>query len=255
MKKILALDFEGFICDGLNECLLVTWNGYHEKALSDFSDQGLTSLPPEFVERFTYLRNFAKHIGHFFVSLLDPSPDISSQEDFDAVYASLPSEVIDLFMQKVTSYREQARSARRAMWLNYYTLYPGMDTFLANVDVPTYIVTAKDRESVIEILSNNALTFPSKNVFGEQRSKLTALALIKQLEQVSSDEIHFFDDHLMNVLQAKNAGYRAYWATWGYHLPEQFQLAREWGIESISLHDFVGQKSALTVEQTMSEKE
>jgi phosphoglycolate phosphatase-like HAD superfamily hydrolase len=255
MKKVLALDFEGFICDGLNECLLVTWNGYHEKALSDFSDQGLASLPCEFVERFKYVRNFAKHIGHFFVSLLDPPPDISSQEDFNALYASLPSGVIDPFVEKVVRYREQARNERKAMWLNYHTLYPGMIAFLANVDVPPYIVTAKDRESVIEILSNNALAFPRKNVFGEQRSKLTALALIKQLERVNSDEIHFFDDHLMNVLEARNAGYRAYWAIWGYHVPEQLQLASAWGIESISLHDFVGNQSDLTAEQTTSEKE
>ncbi len=122
-----------------------------------------------------------------------------------------------------------------------------MNAFLANVDVPTYIVTAKDRESVLEILSSNALTFPRKNIFGEQRSKLTALALIKQLERVNSDELYFFDDHLMNVLEARRAGYRAYWATWGYHEASQFQLASEWGIKSISLHDFVG--------QTTSEKE
>ncbi len=106
MRKVLALDFEGFICDGLNECLLVTWNGYHEKALSDFSDEGLASLPHEFVERFKYLRNWASHVGHFFVSLLDPPPDISSQEDFNAVYASLPRAVIDLFVEKVMRYRD-----------------------------------------------------------------------------------------------------------------------------------------------------
>jgi hypothetical protein len=239
MKQVLALDFDGLLCDGLNECVLVTWNGHHGKSLADFSDIGLAAIPPEFIDRFRYCRNFAKHLGHFFVPLLEHTKPICNQHDFEEVYRSIRTKDIHQFVEKVSDYRNLARQGKTEQWLRYHQLYPGMTTFLASITLPTYIVTAKDLDSVIAILKHNNIDFEKSSIFGEQQSKISALCEIKRLENVESIEIDFYDDNLPNIMEAIKHGYNATWATWGYNAKDHFLTAYLHKVPNISLEVFI----------------
>lgn len=240
MQKVIALDFDGLICDGLNECILVTWNGHYGKDLSAFSDEGLASIPVEFVERFKHCRNFAKHLGHFIVPLVDLMTPIISQNDFQAIYAAIAPKVVDRFIKQVTEYRHWSRQEKSAEWLHHHSLYPGMERFLSQLDLPiTYIVTAKDSKSVREILSSAGIQFDESRIFGEQNVKIEALRQITHLEGIPPHCLHFFDDNILNVVEAQKAGYIAYWATWGYNAPDHFHIAKENSVISISLPEFL----------------
>ncbi|MDV2997317.1 MAG: hypothetical protein N4J56_007022 [Chroococcidiopsis sp. SAG 2025] len=240
MRKVIALDFDGLICDGLNECILVTWNGYYGKDLSAFSDRGLASIPVEFVERFKHCRNFVKHLGHFIVPLVDSTTPIVSQDDFQAIYAAIAPEAVERFMKKATEYRHWSRQEKPAEWLRHHSLYPGMKRFLSQTDLSmTYIVTAKDSKSVREILSSAGIKFDESRIFGEQKLKIAALQQITDLEKIPPYCLHFFDDNVLNVVEAQKAGYSSYWATWGYNAPHHFHIAQESSISSISLTEFL----------------
>jgi len=239
MQKVIALDFDGLICDGLDECILVTWNGHYGKDLSAFSDRGLASIPVESVERFKHCRNFAKHLGHFIVPLIDSTTAIISQNDFQAIYAAIAPEVVDQFTKKVTEYRHWSRQEKSAEWLRYHSLYPGMEGFLSQNTLPIYIVTAKDSKSVREILSSAGIKFDESRIFGEQNVKIEALRQITHLEGIPPHCLHFFDDNILNVVEAQKAGYSAYWATWGYNAPDHFHIAKENSVISSSLPEFL----------------
>ncbi|OUL30733.1 HAD family hydrolase [Nostoc sp. 106C] len=239
MKKVIALDFDGLICNGLKECILVSWNGYDGKDVSDFSAQGLEAIPVEFCERFKHCRNFAKHLGHFAVPLFDYTTPIATQEDFEAVYQSINSDVIDEFTKNVTAYRHKVRREKEAEWLSSHTLYPGMETFLTTIDLPVYIVTAKDGDSVMKILSSAGIQFDESQIFGEQKMKIEAFRKITDLSGIPPHELHFFDDNILNVVEAQKAGYSAYWATWGYNAPDHIHIAKENSVSSITLSEFL----------------
>lgn len=238
MQKVIVPDFDGVICDGLDECVLVSWNGYYGKDLSAFSAQGLASIPIEFVERFRHCRNFAKHLGHFIVPFVDFTTPITSQEDFQTIYTAIPPAIVQEFMEKVTDYRRWVREEKEAEWLSHHTLYPGMERFLSNINLPVYIVTAKDGESVRKILSSFGIKLDESQIFGEQQTKLDALSRIAHLEEIHNQELYFFDDNILNVVEARKAGYSAYWATWGYNAPDHFHIARENSVPSVSLPGF-----------------
>ena len=104
MKNVLVLDFDGLICDGLKECVLVTWNGHYKKDASLFSDQGLEAIPSVFIERFLECRNFSKHLGHFLVPLVDQTTPFPDQDAFNSVYSSIEPAIVNEFMEKVSAY-------------------------------------------------------------------------------------------------------------------------------------------------------
>lgn len=237
-KRVLAFDFDGTLCDGLNECLLVTWNGYHGLELEAFGDDGLRNIPAAFVARFQCLRNFAKHLGHFAVPLLTKGP-IKTQEQFDLAYDTLGEDRVYDFVVKVTHYRHVSRQTFRDQWLAYHAFYPGVKRFLQLRAEPLYVVTAKDADSVQAIFVANGVDIPFHRIFGEQRAKLDALDTIAANEDVAKEQVLFFDDNALNAIEAKQAGYSAHWAGWGYSAPAHFELASNAGMSPLQLEDFV----------------
>jgi phosphoglycolate phosphatase-like HAD superfamily hydrolase len=237
--QILALDFDGVICDALNECILVTWNGYYDKSLDAFSSQGLATIPEWFIQRFSECRNFAKHLGHFAVSIFDRDTVIKTQGDFERVYLSLDPVEVETFVAKVNNYRALAAKYREADWLAHHTLYPGVRKFLASLEIPLYIVSAKDEGSIKKILANAGIYLQPHRIFGERRKKLPALEIIQDFELVTIKDICFVDDNIMNVIEAKQAGYGAYWADWGYSAPAHIELAKLHGVTDLTLQEFV----------------
>jgi len=238
-EKVLALDFDGLICDGLDECILVSWNAHYGQDIASFSDDGLEAIPRQFIERFSYLRNFAKHLGHFYVPLVDSDTPIIAQADFDARYKQISSDDIYQFVTRVSHYRHLVREEMEGRWLAYHTLYPGMKDFLASIKTPTYIVTAKDRQSVLKILKSAGIEMEPEKIYGDYQVKLEAFEDIARKEQIDNESLYFFDDNVLNVIEAKKANYSAYWATWGYNIPNHFDLAKLHSVTGITLPAFL----------------
>jgi phosphoglycolate phosphatase-like HAD superfamily hydrolase len=246
--RIFALDFDGVIADGLNECILVTWNGYYDKQLDDFSAEGLAEVPDWFIERFTHCRKFAKHLGHFAVAIFDRDTPIRTQMDYERLYLSLDPLEVESFVARVNEYRANARTHQESLWLDQHTLYPNIQSFLRGLDVPLYIVSAKDRDSIIKILARAGIEIAPHQVFGEQRNKPVALKAIQQYESVRPEEIFFLDDNISNVIDVQQAGYGAYWALWGYRADHHLELARQHQVATLSLE----QLSELTTSTSLS---
>src|SRR5262249_1366260 len=138
--------------------------------------------------------------------------------------------------------RQLVRTEKSAYWLACHTFYEGFGTFLRVLSLPTYIVTAKDSESIYDILCAKNIDFEQEHIFGEQRSKLATIATIAQAEQVPNSQLYFFDDNINNVLEARNAGYQAYWATWGYNSPDHFHMAAKHRVSGMNLNDLLANR-------------
>lgn len=215
-KQILALDFEGVLCDSSKECMLVAWYGTHGASVEAFGTRGWHKLPPAFVERFLAYRPFMHHLGHFLVPMLSDLPRIVSQEAFQTAYASLEAARRERFIEQVSQYRQQVRVLRTATWLQMHVWYPRIAYWLRRFRQPVYIVTARDRASVLTLLESKSIVLAPDHVFGERVSKLEALATIVHREQISPQALTFIDDHPEHVRSARQKGYQAFFASWGY---------------------------------------
>lgn len=238
-KKVLALDFDGLLVDGLNECVLVSWNAYYSKGLEHFSDEGLAQIPSSFIEKFKNHRSFTKHLGHFFMPFQNDAGFFESQAEFDAAYGALDPHQVERFVGRVTEYRGAARQAFRARWLAYHQFYPGLEYMLRTSLLPVCIVTAKDSGSVQEVLQHAGLRLPDERIHGECRDKVRVLRAISESFAVSPDDVWFFDDNVLNAKDALGAGFRSHWAVWGYHAPEHFAIAEAAGLPAVELEDLI----------------
>jgi len=237
MPKAVAFDFDGLLVDGLNECVLVSWNGFHEKGLDAFGAEGLDAVPAHFIDTFKNHRNFSRHLGHFASPFYLPR-HFSSQAEFDAAFASLDTGAVEDFVMRASEYRSLARHRHYQRWLQYHVYYPGVERLLKNLACPTYVVTGKDAASVDELLRRAGIMVPAERIFGECRDKVPVLKQIADTEGVDAMDLSFFDDNVMNACGAHESGFTSYWATWGYHAPDHPAFARAAGVTALSLDAF-----------------
>jgi phosphoglycolate phosphatase-like HAD superfamily hydrolase len=95
-----------------------------------------------------------------------------------------------------------------------------------------YVVTARDRESVHELLAAHGIAVDPERIYGEQHRKGAALFDIQAREHA---EVYFVDDNLDNVVAAQADGHRAAWALWGYSAPEDRAKAEWLAVPVLSL--------------------
>src|SRR5437660_8056184 len=174
---VIALDFDGVICDSTNECILSSWNAWNvEKDRVDFSPEGLASIPPEFIARFRHCRGFASHAGHFLLPFISGSADaIASQDEFDNEYSRIDDERVRRFLYELRAYRLWIRKQQPEAWIDSHRPYEWVLETVRGLVFPVYIVTSKDTMSVEAILRGLAADLPIRKVFGGLRTKLAAL--------------------------------------------------------------------------------
>lgn len=235
--KVIALDFDGLLVDALNECVLVSWNAHHQLGIEQFSDEGLSQIPPAFMSKFKNHRCFSKHLRHFFMAFQSHVGYFESQADFDAVYASLDAVAVDQFSQRVLSYRQAVRQIMPERWRSFHHFYPGMVDLMRQVGVPICIVSAKDSDSVQELLQHADIHIADDRIYGECRDKVWALDDICARFSVLSRDVGFFDDNVLNAADAYFAGFRAHWAVWGYRAPCHALIAKGCGLPQATLAD------------------
>jgi phosphoglycolate phosphatase-like HAD superfamily hydrolase len=236
-RGVLVFDFDGVICDSWRECALVTWSAHHNRPPAEFGIAAFDALPTGFIERFRELRGFVRHLGHFLVPLLAASDLMRTQEDFDRCYGALAPDTVDEFVTKASRYRATVRNGKRECWLALHHMYEGMPDLLSELAAHLYVVTARDSASVRDLLSSQGIDLSLDRIYGEQQSKLTALADIQAREGVEAERVHFVDDSLSNIVAAREAGHSVKWAMWGYSAPEHSEKAARLGVPRLALSD------------------
>ncbi|MGH2941482.1 MAG: HAD family hydrolase [Solirubrobacteraceae bacterium] len=229
-SRVFALDFDGVICDSLEESLLVSWNTHAGAPVSAFVEPGLAGVPPGVIDRFTRCRPFARHLGHWLVPFLVTSAP-SSHAEFLARYDELATATIRAFTAAALRYRAQVRRDYADRWLAHHRVQPGLAAVLSDA----YIVTARDSRSVRQILRGHAVAFNERRIFGSRSNKQGALRAIALREAVEPAAVTLVDDNIENCMAAQAAGYGAWWATWGYNSPADHALAAAHDITPITV--------------------
>ncbi|MFC6066171.1 HAD family hydrolase [Streptomyces ochraceiscleroticus] len=238
-KGALAIDFDGVIADGLEECALVTWLGVRGLDTSVPGAEQLKRVPGEFIERFRHIRNYSRLLEHFVVAHLPMAATVDSQAEFDVLLSGLEPEYVRDFTARATAAREWLRTSEPDFWLDLHTLYPGMADLLHRYSGSVVVVTAKDEGSVRAILVRHGLKHSVREVFGECGRKAEAVLDVSARWGVPVEHITFIDDNLTNVRKVAETGARARWALWGYGTPEHRAEAERFAVAALDLSEVV----------------
>src|SRR5262249_25149774 len=131
------------------------------------------------------------------------------------------------------------RQDQPQQWLALHTLYPGVGAALQAARLPLFIVTAKDTASVLAILEAAGAPFAEDRVYGGGTAPLAALHAIARHTGCNPERVAIYDDNVLNVAEARGAGFDAIWATWGYSSPEHQRIAASKSLPSVGLDEFV----------------
>src|SRR5215218_9113706 len=109
-RPLLVFDFDGVLCDSLEECTMVAWYAYAGEPIERFVIPGLDGVPHDVARRFEACRPFMRHLGHFLVPLAgDRLP--ATRAEFKARFAALSDADIARFMSAAEAYRNRVRVA------------------------------------------------------------------------------------------------------------------------------------------------
>lgn len=228
---LLVFDFDGVLCDSLEECMMVAWYAHTRAEAICFVDPGLAGVPADVIDRFRRCRPFMRHLAHFLVPLVVETGLPTTHADFAARYEALPSADVERFAADADAYRARIRREHAEAWHARHTVESGLRELAAGA----YIATARDSASVGHILSAHGFEVDPDRVFGSLRGKVPALRRIALRESRSPAEVVLVDDSIENCIAARQVGFAAYWAEWGYHADDDAETARRYGIAGVSV--------------------
>jgi HAD superfamily hydrolase (TIGR01509 family) len=218
----VALDFDGVVCDSIEECLRLSYAVFREVEHGDPADVAtlLDAAPPSplsacFLER----RGIVRPAAHYYLlwKWLSDFPDRPlSTEEFEAMALDY-GDRLRAFHDRFFRYRSAVRERNPDAWLRLNPPFPGVVAAWPRLRrQPLYIVTTKDRGAVTQFLDAHHLPATAIFAAGEFTDKGQALATIASREGCDPQDVLFVDDNASHLADAARAGTRIVWAAWGY---------------------------------------
>jgi phosphoglycolate phosphatase-like HAD superfamily hydrolase len=255
--KLLALDFDGVICDSAPETFWTGLRTYLALQPGSRFCESAAQLEPEpeairthplyapFVDLMP-LGNRAEDFGVVF-AVLDSGAACPDQRAYDEFRAGLAPDWLARFHEHFYRERHALLASDPEAWHALMSPYPEFVSLLRRRagDALFGIATAKDRESVRALLSRYGVIdlFREDLVLDKQAgvSKRAHLEHLAVRSGVAGGEITFVDDKVNHLTVAAALGVRCALATWGYNSAREAAFARERGFLVCSLRDFEAQ--------------
>jgi phosphoglycolate phosphatase-like HAD superfamily hydrolase len=246
---ILALDFDGVVCDGLIEYFEVAWLTYCQ-IWSPVDD----TLPDDLALRFYRLRPVIEtgwEMPVLIKALIAGFSDAQILQSWTTITAEILA-ANNLEAKAVSTQLDNLRDEWIEKdldgWLSLHRFYPGVIERLKitlETEVQLYIVTTKEGRFVKQLLQQEGVNLPSENIFGKEvkRPKYATLRELIKKANTQTVNLWFVEDRLKTlqlVQQQSDLNHiKLFLADWGYNT----QLERETGkndsrIQLISLSHF-----------------
>jgi phosphoglycolate phosphatase-like HAD superfamily hydrolase len=248
--KLLALDFDGVICNSVYEGLLSAWRVCRD--LWALTGDGPS---PEIRETFARLRP-ALEIGWEFPvmvrAILDGIPEEALLGEFQTKWCQQILEKYRLDKKDLTGRFDATRdawiSSDLESWLRVQHFYEGVAARLrAVMKSPTqvWVITTKEGKYAQLLLERNGVSLQADRVWGKEhaRPKAEVLTTLHRDLGVAYPDIWFVEDRLKTLHSVEQrpdlADVCLFLATWGYNTPaEQAEAAADPRIHTLSLSQF-----------------
>ena len=246
-KRLLALDFDGVICDSAAETAISAWKA----AVQLWPDRFTTALPPpDMIERFRRIRPYLE-TGYQSILMMRMLVDGVSDESFKHAlpeklelimqdHALTPRALIKLFGTTRDEWIHESLDS----WLEPQNPYPGTIESLkiALQKHTVLILTTKQERFVRAWLKHFSIDFPGDKIIGLDRKKPKEETLA-ELVKDNKKNIHFVEDRLATLLRvAEDATLKRinlHYADWGYGTPDELAKAHSLDcLDVINLSDF-----------------
>jgi phosphoglycolate phosphatase-like HAD superfamily hydrolase len=210
----LFLDFDGVICDSLEECFQSSYLADHGPGIGE-------ALPPPapadaaYRAAFRACRPFVRSGEDYIVlhRLIASGKAPGGQAEFDAALASVGPEGLAKIKSGLYAVRESLLAKHRETWLGWNPLYPGMAEALNRLapNPRAFILSTKKAEFIAEILAHQSVLWPAERIIysGKER-KLDIVGTM------AGGESSILIDDQVEHLDFAHPSCSCYAALWGY---------------------------------------
>lgn len=230
---ILALDFDGVICDGMSEYFATSWQTYCQIWKTNTKDR-----PDNLEERFAKYRPLIETgwempvlIRAFILDI--PETEIAS--DWHRVCHNIaaadkldPAELA----RQVDVYRDEWIERDLDSWLSLHKFYPGVVEQLNKLldsSTKVIIITTKEGRFVVELLKMAGVAIERESIFGKEQKQPKSKTLKQLLDRHPQATIWFVEDRWQTLEKiAANPDLvevKLYLADWGYNTESDRELA------------------------------
>jgi len=234
--SLIFLDFDGVLCDSLEECYRSSW-------LASMGWKGGTPPEPPFDtayrERFDSCRPYIRSGEDYLVvhewCVQGRVP--ASQAEFDASLQAKGQAELDRLKSILYGVRDRLLENFRALWLSWNPLYPGIAGALRKQagNPLVRVLSTKKAEFIREILLSQGVDWPlERTLYTGPRTKLDIIA------EVAGTARSVLIDDQIDHLDFQHPTCQCYLALWGYVGPgaaarAKASLTLEQTVEAISL--------------------
>jgi phosphoglycolate phosphatase-like HAD superfamily hydrolase len=252
---VLALDFDGVICDSSREVFVVAVDTFADlepgsslldllvPLREDAATGGSRYKDAEIYARFRELLPLGNRAEDFGVSLraTEAGAAITDQDSYDSFYRSIAHDWLDRFHSRFYECRDRLREADVQAWRRLHLPYPGFaDTLRRHADrTRPAVATAKDSRSVELLLDQLGFegVFERELIVDKETGveKTKHLRVLHDRTGVDFNNITFVDDKVNHLVKVAELGVRGVLAGWGFNTDREHELARELGFEVAEL--------------------
>ena len=251
---LLALDFDGVVCDGMIEYFQTAWRTY----CGIWSPPD--SVPPEDLAQQFYRTRPVIETGWempvLVRELIGGTSEKDILQDWQAIAKRrIADENLDpkLLSAQLDGIRDRWISEDLTSWLSLHRFYPGVIERVRSVlesSLPLYIITTKEERFVRSLLEKEGVKLPKGTIFGKGEKRPKSEILRELLAGVQpAPHIWFVEDRLKTLLTVQQqpdlGDVGLFLVDWGYNTQsERDSVAEHPRIRLLSASQFVRDFSA-----------
>ena len=237
IPKILALDFDGVLCDGLLEYFQASWYTYCQIWNPD-SQKPPADLAPKFY-RLRPVIEIGWEMPVLVRALILGVPEEKMVQDWSAVAQEIvASEQLDAADtgKKLDLVRDKWITTDLDSWLSLHRFYPGViervHQILSENSTELFIVTTKEGRFVKQLLQQQGIQLPEERIIGKEskRPKHQTLRQIRTAYPEAAASLWFVEDRLKTLQSVQQQPdlkeVKLYLADWGYNTLAHQEIVR-----------------------------
>ena len=213
-NTIYILDFDGVICDSIDECMLNSYNTYNNTNLYE-----IKGLPKKYKNYFYKFRHHVRPAKEYFIicKAYDMNVSLTSKKflDYKNYYRKEINDFEDNFFWRRIELRKNI-----LLWLSYHKIYDHASKFITCIPNDIYILTNKDYDSVKILSDHFGILNKIDDIFSKEISNDKSILFeyfFKNYNNLfNGKRIVFVDDNEFHLEAVCKYPIELYFANWGY---------------------------------------